>query len=110
MALRKHFRRVSEWLAATLEMWCPERGCGFDSLALRLSNPFFRMASVDTSAGAVSVSGACRGRLLPKVLPANAPISPPYFVGHGIGIHRHVILHGGAQSRHGASAVARQPA
>ena len=28
-------RRVSEWLAATLEMWCPERGCGFDSRALR---------------------------------------------------------------------------
>ena len=27
--------RVSEWLAATLEMWCPERGCGFDSRALR---------------------------------------------------------------------------
>ena len=27
--------RVSEWLAATLEMWCPERGCGFESHALR---------------------------------------------------------------------------
>src|SRR5207244_7689618 len=29
--------RVSEWLAATLEMWCPARGCGFESRALRLS-------------------------------------------------------------------------
>ena len=28
-------RRVSEWLAATLEMWCRETGCGFDSRALR---------------------------------------------------------------------------
>ncbi len=27
--------RVSEWLAATLEMWCPARGCGFESRALR---------------------------------------------------------------------------
>ena len=27
--------RVSEWLAATLEMSCPERGCGFESHALR---------------------------------------------------------------------------
>ena len=36
MMLRKQLRRVSEWLAATLEMWCPERGCGFDSRALRL--------------------------------------------------------------------------
>jgi hypothetical protein len=35
MMLRKQLRRVSEWLAATLEMWCPERGCGFDSRALR---------------------------------------------------------------------------
>ncbi len=29
-------RRVSEWLAATLEMWCPARGCEFESRALRL--------------------------------------------------------------------------
>jgi hypothetical protein len=29
-------RRVSEWLAATLEMWCPARGCGFEPRALRL--------------------------------------------------------------------------
>ena len=28
-------RRVSEWLAATLEMWCPARGCGFEPRALR---------------------------------------------------------------------------
>src|SRR3954451_7157475 len=28
-------RRVSEWLAATLEMWCPARGCEFESRALR---------------------------------------------------------------------------
>ena len=28
-------RRVSEWLAATLEMWCRETGCGFESRALR---------------------------------------------------------------------------
>ena len=27
--------RVSEWLAATLEMWCSERSCGFESHALR---------------------------------------------------------------------------
>ena len=27
--------RVSEWLAATLEMWCRETGCGFESHALR---------------------------------------------------------------------------
>ncbi len=27
--------RVSEWLAASLEMRCPERGCGFESRALR---------------------------------------------------------------------------
>ena len=32
----KWFRRVSEWLAATLEMWCRETGCGFESRALRL--------------------------------------------------------------------------
>src|SRR5947209_16715849 len=32
-------RRVSEWLAATLEMWCPARGCGFESRALRFSKP-----------------------------------------------------------------------
>ena len=32
-------RRVSEWLAATLEMWCPERGCGFESRALRCCEP-----------------------------------------------------------------------
>ena len=32
--------RVSEWLAATLEMWCSERSCGFESHALRsLHNP-----------------------------------------------------------------------
>lgn len=30
------FWRVSEWLAASLEMKCPVRGCGFDSRALRL--------------------------------------------------------------------------
>ncbi len=35
MVLYRHLRRVSEWLAATLEMWCPERGCGFESRALR---------------------------------------------------------------------------
>ena len=29
-------RRVSEWLAASLEMRCLARGCGFDSRALRL--------------------------------------------------------------------------
>ncbi len=29
-------RRVSEWLAASLEMKCPVRGCGFESRALRL--------------------------------------------------------------------------
>ncbi len=29
------FWRVSEWLAATLEMSCRETGCGFDSRALR---------------------------------------------------------------------------
>ena len=29
--------RVSEWLAATLEMWCPVRGCGFESHALRFT-------------------------------------------------------------------------
>src|SRR5262245_62193142 len=34
-------RRVSEWLAATLEMWCPARGCGFESRALRSSKPLF---------------------------------------------------------------------
>ena len=28
-------RRVSEWLAATLEMWCRVTGCGFESRALR---------------------------------------------------------------------------
>ncbi len=28
-------RRVSEWLAATLEMSCRETGCGFESRALR---------------------------------------------------------------------------
>jgi hypothetical protein len=27
--------RVSEWLAASLEMKCPVRGCGFESRALR---------------------------------------------------------------------------
>jgi hypothetical protein len=27
--------RVSEWLAATLEMWCRETGCEFESRALR---------------------------------------------------------------------------
>ena len=32
---QESLRRVSEWLAATLEMWCPERGCGFESRALR---------------------------------------------------------------------------
>jgi hypothetical protein len=32
-------RRVSEWLAATLEMWCRETGCGFESHALRLERP-----------------------------------------------------------------------
>ena len=32
----REFRRVSEWLAATLEMWCPVRGCGFEPRALRL--------------------------------------------------------------------------
>ena len=42
--------RVSEWLAATLEMWCPERGCGFDSRALRcrkclLGNGFRRFVA-----------------------------------------------------------------
>src|SRR5215204_382337 len=30
-----NLRRVSEWLAATLEMWCPARGCEFESRALR---------------------------------------------------------------------------
>ena len=30
-------RRVSEWLAATLEMSCRETGCGFESRALRSS-------------------------------------------------------------------------
>lgn len=36
-ALRRRVRfwRVSEWLAASLEMKCPVRGCGFDSRALR---------------------------------------------------------------------------
>src|SRR5580704_3421053 len=28
-------RRVSQWLAATLEMSCRETGCGFESRALR---------------------------------------------------------------------------
>lgn len=28
-------RRVSEWLAATLEMWCRATGCEFESRALR---------------------------------------------------------------------------
>lgn len=31
----KPLRRVSEWLAATLEMWCRETGCEFESRALR---------------------------------------------------------------------------
>ncbi len=31
-------RRVGEWLAATLEMWCPVRGCGFEPRALRFSS------------------------------------------------------------------------
>ena len=35
-------RRVSEWLAATLEMWCPARGCGFESRALR----FFKHVAI----------------------------------------------------------------
>ena len=39
MASCMSLRRVSEWLAATLEMWCPERGCGFDSRALRFAKP-----------------------------------------------------------------------
>src|SRR5688572_3821037 len=30
-------RRVSEWLAATLEMWCRVTGCGFESRALRFA-------------------------------------------------------------------------
>ena len=34
---RAMFWRVSEWLAATLEMWCRVTGCGFESRALRLS-------------------------------------------------------------------------
>ena len=33
-----NLRRVSEWLAATLEMWCPARGCEFESRALRFEN------------------------------------------------------------------------
>ena len=32
---REDLRRVSEWLAATLEMSCRETGCGFESRALR---------------------------------------------------------------------------
>ena len=32
---RVALRRVSEWLAATLEMSCRETGCGFESRALR---------------------------------------------------------------------------
>ena len=32
--------RVSEWLAATLEMWCPARGCEFESRALRFLYDF----------------------------------------------------------------------
>ena len=36
MIVRMPLGRVSEWLAATLEMWCPVRGCGFEPRALRL--------------------------------------------------------------------------
>jgi hypothetical protein len=35
-------RRVSEWLAATLEMWCRVTGCGFESRALRLFSKALR--------------------------------------------------------------------
>jgi hypothetical protein len=34
-------RRVSEWLAASLEMMCPVRGCGFESRALRSQSQCF---------------------------------------------------------------------
>ncbi len=35
IAKRPGTRRVSEWLAATLEMWCRATGCEFESRALR---------------------------------------------------------------------------
>ncbi len=36
--------RVSEWLAATLEMWCSERSCEFESRALRFDDVSGRVA------------------------------------------------------------------
>ncbi len=50
----KPIRRVSEWLAATLEMWCRETGCGFESRALRFFPPGHRQLVVKQVFAAVA--------------------------------------------------------
>ena len=49
------FRRVSEWLAATLEMSCRETGCGFESRALRSKKEQRRKFQVFDGSRAVDV-------------------------------------------------------
>jgi hypothetical protein len=52
-------RRVSEWLAATLEMWCPARGCGFEPRALRFFKPLPQPLAVKSSQAAANCCDPC---------------------------------------------------
>ena len=56
------FRRVSEWLAATLEMWCRVTGCGFDPRALR-----FLSSSASILIALSRIQGSLAGAFAPDL-------------------------------------------
>jgi hypothetical protein len=83
--MAKTLRRVSEWLAASLEMMCPVRGCGFESRALRLGTlhqlatcRFLRKFRSSRSAGAAYFDALPRPAALGSAPPVPAMVSPPW--------------------------------
>src|SRR5262245_52419341 len=71
--------RVSEWLAATLEMWCRVTGCEFESRALRFAS-FYGVASCrfrvldDPESSGFKTAALTQDRL--EFAPATAYLSP----------------------------------
>ena len=54
MMLRKQLRRVSEWLAATLEMWCPSNGVAGSSPVPSATKPLVESTQVAYSIALIS--------------------------------------------------------
>ena len=59
-APKRAFRRVRERLAATLELWCPAMGCGFESHALRLPAVFSFFGDVACMAVLLEIRNASK--------------------------------------------------